>query len=143
LILPTICLGTKANAHHPTAIAETIRAIRQKYPHRRLWALFEPRSNTTRRNVFQNELAESLALADGVFIARVDRLQELNEADRLQPEMIVESLRRRGKPAEYSASSDEIVSKLVPSLAPNDVVAVFSNGKFDGIHDKLLARLGA
>jgi UDP-N-acetylmuramate: L-alanyl-gamma-D-glutamyl-meso-diaminopimelate ligase len=128
-------------AHHPTAIAETIRAIRQQYPQRRLWALFEPRSNTTRRNVFQRELAESLSLADGVFISRVDRLQELNENERLNPEAIVERLRSGGKVAEYSPSADEIVDRLVPNLHDRDVVAVFSNGKFDGIHDKLLSRL--
>jgi len=128
-------------AHHPTAIAETIRAIRVKYPQRRLWALFEPRSNTTRRNVFQRELADSLALADGVFISRVHRLQELNEQERLDPEAIVERLRTCGKVAEYSASADEIVDRLTTNLRNNDVVAVFSNGKFDGIHDKLLTRL--
>jgi len=128
-------------AHHPTAIAETIRAIRQQYPQRRLWALFEPRSNTTRRNVFQRELAESLSLADGVFISRVDRLQELSENERLNPEAIVERLRSGGKVAEYSPNADEIVNRLVPNLHDRDVVAVFSNGKFDGIHDKLLTRL--
>jgi len=128
-------------AHHPTAIAETIRAIRQKYPQRRLWALFEPRSNTTRRNVFQRELAESLSLADGVFISHVDRMQELSENERLNPEAIIDGLRRRGRVAEYSPSADQIVNRLVPNLLDQGVVAVFSNGKFDGIHDKLLARL--
>lgn len=128
-------------AHHPTAIAETIRAIRAKYPQRRLWALFEPRTNTTRRNIFQRELADSLALADGVFIARVDRLNELNENERLQPEQIIESLRRAGKVAEYSSNTEQIVAHLVPQLRDRDVVAVFSNGKFDGVHEKLLARL--
>ena len=92
-------------AHHPTAIVETIRAIRQKYPRRRLWVLFEPRSNTTRRNVFQRELAESLALADGVFVARVDRLNELLEAERLNPEQVVAEIRKQGKPAEYLANA--------------------------------------
>jgi UDP-N-acetylmuramate: L-alanyl-gamma-D-glutamyl-meso-diaminopimelate ligase len=130
-------------AHHPTAIAETIRAIRTKYPRRRLWALFEPRSNTTRRNVFQRELTESLLLADGVFISRIHRLQELKEQDRLDPQAIVDRLRTCGKVAEYSASADEIVDHLAASLQDNDVVAVFSNGKFDGIHDKLLTRLRA
>jgi UDP-N-acetylmuramate: L-alanyl-gamma-D-glutamyl-meso-diaminopimelate ligase len=127
--------------HHPTAIAETIRAIRQKYPRRRLWALFEPRTNTTRRNIFQRELAESLSLADGVFISRVHRMQDLNDSERLDPEAIIERLRGCGKVAEYSASADEIVNRLVPNLHDSDVVAVFSNGKFDGIHDKLLTRL--
>ncbi len=127
--------------HHPTAIAETIRAIRQRYPQRRLWALFEPRSNTTRRNVFQRELTASLALADGVYIARVDRLQELKENERLNPEAIVAQLQKSGKMAEYSDSADDIIRGLAPRLQNNDVVAVFSNGKFDGIHEKLLTRL--
>jgi UDP-N-acetylmuramate: L-alanyl-gamma-D-glutamyl-meso-diaminopimelate ligase len=130
-------------AHHPTAIAETIRAIREKYPQRRLWALFEPRSNTTRRNVFQRELAESLALADGVFIGRVDRLQELPERERLDPEQVIATVRRRGKPARYVAGADEIVSELTPQLRAGDVVGVFSNGGFGGIHDKLLKQLRA
>ncbi|MGO9526400.1 MAG: glutamate ligase domain-containing protein, partial [Verrucomicrobiia bacterium] len=128
-------------AHHPTAIAETLRAIREKYPRRRLWALFEPRSNTTRRNVFQHELTESLALADGVFISRVDRLQELNESERLNPDAIIARLRSHGKMAEYSPNADAIINRLVPNLHDRDVVAVFSNGKFDGIHEKLLTRL--
>ena len=128
-------------AHHPTAIAETIRAIREKYPQRRLWALFEPRSNTTRRNVFQHELTESLSLADGVFISRVDRLQELNESERLNPDAIIAQLRSDGKMAEYSPNADAIINRLVPNLHDRDVVAVFSNGKFDGIHEKLLTRL--
>jgi len=128
-------------AHHPTAIAETIRALRMQYPRRRVWALFEPRSNTTRRNIFQHELEDSLALADGVFITRVDRMNELPENERLRPEQIVAALRGRGKPADFLANSDEILEKLLPSLHQTDVVAVFSNGKFDGIHEKLLARL--
>ena len=128
-------------AHHPTAIAETIRAIREKYPQRRLWALFEPRSNTTRRNVFQHELTESLSLADGIFISRVDRLQEINESERLNPDAIIAQLRSDGKMAEYSPNADAIINRLVPNLHDRDVVAVFSNGKFDGIHEKLLTRL--
>ena len=104
---------------------------------------FEPRSNTTRRNVFQRELAESLALADGVFIARVDRLQELGESERLKPEQIVAELCALGKTARYAAGADEIVRELAPQLRGGDVVGVFSNGAFSGIHEKLLARLRA
>ena len=131
-------------AHHPTAIAETIRAIREKYPRRRLWALFEPRSNTTRRNVFQQELTESLALADGVFISRVDRLQELGENERLNPEAIIKQLRSQGRVAEYSPNADEIVNRLVPNLHEHDVVAsLFQWAIRIGIHDKLLERLGS
>lgn len=128
-------------AHHPTALVETIGAIRQKYPGRRLWALFEPRSNTTRRNIFQRELMEALALADGVFVARVDRLNELPQSERLNPEALIAELAARGKPATYATGADEIVEALIPQLQKNDVVAVFSNGSFGGIHDKLLARL--
>jgi UDP-N-acetylmuramate: L-alanyl-gamma-D-glutamyl-meso-diaminopimelate ligase len=130
-------------AHHPTAIAETIRAIRDKYPQRRLWALFEPRSNTTRRKVFQRELAESLALADGVFIARVARLQELPEHERLNPEQVIATVRALGKPACYAPGADDIVNELTPQLRAGDVVGVFSNGDFGSIHEKLLARLQA
>jgi UDP-N-acetylmuramate: L-alanyl-gamma-D-glutamyl-meso-diaminopimelate ligase len=130
-------------AHHPTALVETIRAIREKYPRRRVWALFEPRSNTTRRNIFQAELAEALGEADGVYISRVDRLLELPEAERLNPDQVIAVLRARGKPALYAAGADEIVSDLTPQLRTGDVVGVFSNGGFGGIHDKLLARLRA
>jgi UDP-N-acetylmuramate: L-alanyl-gamma-D-glutamyl-meso-diaminopimelate ligase len=128
-------------AHHPTALVETIRAIREKYAGRRVWALFEPRSNTTRRNVFQDELTEALALADGVYVARVDRLNELPEGERLDPEKMVATLRSRGLPAMYAPNAAAILDSLVPQLRSGDVVAVFSNGKFDGVHEKLLMRL--
>ena len=128
-------------AHHPTALAETIRAIRQRYPARRLWALFEPRSNSTRRNIFQRELTEALSLADGVVVARVDRWNELAASERLDPERLVAELTARGKPAFYAPGADEIVAALLPRLRPGDVVAAFSNGGFGGVHEKLLARL--
>ena len=82
-----------------------------------------------------------MALADGVFVARVDRLNELPEAERLNPEQVVAEIRGRGIPAEYSVNADAIINVLAPQLRSGDVVAVFSNGKFDGIHDKLLTRL--
>jgi UDP-N-acetylmuramate: L-alanyl-gamma-D-glutamyl-meso-diaminopimelate ligase len=128
-------------AHHPTAISQTIAAIREKFPERRVLVLFEPRSNTTRRNIFQNELAESLSAADGVFIARVDRLQELAESERLSPEKIVETVKKRGKIAAYATKTDELLAEVLRQIRARDVVAVFSNGKFDGIHDKLLTAL--
>jgi len=128
-------------AHHPTALVETIRGIRTKYPGRRLWALFEPRSNTTRRNIFHRELTDALALADGVFVAKVDRLNELPAGERLDPERLVAEIAARGKPAVYAENADAIVAALTPQMRRGDVVAVFSNGGFGGIHDKLLARL--
>jgi UDP-N-acetylmuramate: L-alanyl-gamma-D-glutamyl-meso-diaminopimelate ligase len=128
-------------AHHPTAIAETIRAIRQRYPNRRVWALFEPRSNTTRRNCFQRELATALSEADGAVIGKVDRLHEIAEKERLNPELIVSTVRANGKPAYHLTTASEIVKTLAPQLRQGDVVAVFSNGKFDGIHEKILTAL--
>jgi len=128
-------------AHHPTALAQTILAIREKYPERRVWALFEPRSNTTRRSIFQQELADSLALADGVFVGRVDRVTELAEEERLNPELVVETVRQSGTIAEFAPTTETLLGKLVPQLQPDDLVAVFSNGQFDGIHEKLLDSL--
>src|SRR3954469_24099625 len=84
-------------AHHPTAIRETMRALRVRFPGQRVWAVFEPRSNTTRRNVFQNELAEALALADGVAVAQVARLEQLQPEERLDPERLIQTLHAQGK----------------------------------------------
>ncbi|MDR1305870.1 MAG: UDP-N-acetylmuramate:L-alanyl-gamma-D-glutamyl-meso-diaminopimelate ligase [Verrucomicrobiales bacterium] len=127
--------------HHPTALTETIAALRQRYPGRRLWALFEPRSNTTRRAVFQHELPAALARADGVFITQIARADQLAEHDRLNVEQVVADLNRRHVPAHYAADADEIVAQLPPLLLPGDVVAVFSNGSFGGLIEKLIARL--
>ena len=128
-------------AHHPTAIRETIKAIHAKYPGRRLWVLFEPRSNTTRRHFFQRELAEALALADGVFIGKVDRLHELAESERLSPDKLVADIAATGKAAFFKPEVNDLVSTLRPLLKPHDIVAVFSNGKFDGVHEKILKSL--
>jgi len=127
--------------HHPTAIRETLRALRQRYPGCRVWAIFEPRSNTTRRAVFQQELPDALKLADGVFISQVARLEQIPEADRLNPEAVVAAIAESGRPAYYEPDVPHIVERLVPLLKPKDIVAVFSNGGFDGIHEKLLAAL--
>lgn len=128
-------------AHHPTALRQTLAALRQRYPQRRLWACFEPRSNTTRRNVFQRQLAEALALADGAFIGRVDRLNELAENERLDPEKLVADIRAANRAAHYGGAADELLAALLPNLQQGDVVAIFSNGGFGGLHEKLLAAL--
>ena len=127
--------------HHPTAIANTLKALRHRYRRNRLWAIFEPRSNTTRRAVFQQQLPNALKLADGVFIAQVAKLEQIPEEQRLNPERVVAAIAKAGRPAFYEQNADAIVDRIVPMLRPNDVVAVFSNGGFDNIHDKLLARL--
>jgi UDP-N-acetylmuramate: L-alanyl-gamma-D-glutamyl-meso-diaminopimelate ligase len=127
--------------HHPTAIAQTLAALRFRFPKQRLWAIFEPRSNTTRRAVFQTQLPEAFTLADGVFISQVARLEQIPEKERLDPEAVVEAIARSGRPAFYEANAEAIVERIVPMLKPHDSVVVFSNGGFDNIHEKLLARL--
>jgi UDP-N-acetylmuramate: L-alanyl-gamma-D-glutamyl-meso-diaminopimelate ligase len=128
--------------HHPTAIRETLRALRRRYQHERLWAVFEPRSNTTRRNVFQRELAEAFADADAVILAQVARLELLKPEERLNPDQLLQDLKAAGKTAAYLPHADAIVAHLKKEAAGGDVICVFSNGGFGDIHDKLLAALG-
>ena len=128
--------------HHPTAIRETVRALRVKFPGRRIWAVFEPRSNTTRRNVFQQELVDALERADAVVVAEVARLEQLPLGERLDPEKLMQDLRLTGKPAAYLPTVDSIVDHVGSGARPGDVVCVFSNGGFGDIHNRLLARLG-
>jgi UDP-N-acetylmuramate: L-alanyl-gamma-D-glutamyl-meso-diaminopimelate ligase len=128
-------------AHHPTAIRETLRALRAVYPQARLWAVLEPRSNTLRRKVLADELIASLRLADRVVLAGVYQQERIPEGERLHPEEIVRALNDAGTPAELHPDVDSIVAALAPRLASGDVVAMLSNGGFDGIYFKLPARL--
>jgi UDP-N-acetylmuramate: L-alanyl-gamma-D-glutamyl-meso-diaminopimelate ligase len=128
-------------AHHPTAIAETLRALRTRYSGRRLWAILEPRSNTLRRRVFQKELAQSLSLADQVVVAGIFKSDAIPENERLHPEAIVHDLQDAGRPARMLSGADEIVDAVAPELREGDVVAILSNGAFGGIYEKLPARL--
>jgi UDP-N-acetylmuramate: L-alanyl-gamma-D-glutamyl-meso-diaminopimelate ligase len=125
--------------HHPTAIRETIRALRVRYPGQRLWAIFEPRTNTTRRNVFQAELSDALRLADAVVVSQVARLELLKPEERLDPARLMREIAADGKPAAYLATVEEIIEYVAHEARPSDVVTVFSNGGFGGIHDRLLA----
>jgi len=124
-------------AHHPTAIRETLRALRSAYQGRRLWAVLEPRSNTLRRNIFEADLVESLALADKTLLAAVFQSESIPEGERLHPQQVADALVARGTPAAVCADADEIVAVLVPQLLAGDVVAILSNGGFGGIYDKL------
>ena len=124
-------------AHHPTAIRETLRALRTAYPDRRLWAVLEPRSNTLRRNVFEETLVESLALADRSVLAAVFKSEAIPEAERLHPEAVVAALRARGQESTLENDADAIVAKIAPELRAGDVVAILSNGGFGGIYEKL------
>jgi UDP-N-acetylmuramate: L-alanyl-gamma-D-glutamyl-meso-diaminopimelate ligase len=128
-------------AHHPTAIRETLRALRSVYPQSRLWAVLEPRSNTLRRKVLEHELVESLRLADRVVLAGVYQQQRIPDAERLHPEDVIEALQAQGAQAELHPDGDAIVNAIAPQLKPGDVVAILSNGGFDGIYEKLPERL--
>jgi UDP-N-acetylmuramate: L-alanyl-gamma-D-glutamyl-meso-diaminopimelate ligase len=127
--------------HHPTAIRETLRALRVRFRGRRLWALFEPRSNTTRRNVFQNELVDALECADEIVVGEVARIEQLAVDQRLNPEKLIADLALRGRSAAYLPTVEAIVSRVAERVRPDDVVCVFSNGGFGGVHSKLLQRL--
>ncbi|MDD5140669.1 MAG: UDP-N-acetylmuramate:L-alanyl-gamma-D-glutamyl-meso-diaminopimelate ligase [Verrucomicrobiales bacterium] len=128
--------------HHPTAIRETLKALRIKYPHEKIWAVFEPRSNTTRRNVFQTELAGSFADANAVVVSEVARLEQISAGERLNPEKLMQDLKAAGKDAAYLPDVDAIAAHIAKNVQGGDIVCVFSNGGFGGIHGKLLARLG-
>jgi len=130
-------------AHHPTAIRETLRALRGWYPGRRLWAVLEPRSNTLRRNVFEAALVDSLALADKTLIAAVFKSESIPEGERLVPQHVADALNARGVSSAVCADADAIVAAIVPQLLPGDVVAILSNGGFGDIYQKLPAKLGA
>jgi len=128
-------------AHHPTAIAGTLQAVRTRYPGRRLWAVLEPRSNTLRRKVFQGELAQSLGVADHVVLAGIFKSEAIPEHERLDLAAVVANLNASGRQARLLESADAIVEAIVPELREGDVVAILSNGGFGGIYDKLPARL--
>src|SRR4051812_2738174 len=128
-------------AHHPTAIAETLKALRTRYKNRRLWAVLEPRSNTLRRNIFFKELAASLSIADEIVVASVFKAEAIPESERLSSSELVKSLKRQGHHARECKDADAIVESIAPELREGDVVAILSNGGFGGIYEKLPARL--
>ena len=128
-------------AHHPTAISEALRALRARYPEARLWAIFEPRSNTVRRKVLQKELVASLSLADEVVVAGIFKAEAIPENERLTIPSLVSGIKRNGKRARELADADAIVSEIAPELRPGDVVAILSNGGFGGIYEKLPRKL--
>jgi UDP-N-acetylmuramate: L-alanyl-gamma-D-glutamyl-meso-diaminopimelate ligase len=128
-------------AHHPTAIAGTLRALRSRYPAARLWAILEPRSNTLRRNVLQDDLAKSLALADEVIVASVFRSDAIPESERMDLAALAASVQKFGRRARIVPEVDGIVQLVAPEMRSGDVVAILSNGGFSGIYEKLPDRL--
>ncbi|HTC62718.1 MAG TPA: UDP-N-acetylmuramate:L-alanyl-gamma-D-glutamyl-meso-diaminopimelate ligase [Candidatus Saccharimonadales bacterium] len=128
-------------AHHPTAIRATIDAARHRWPGRKLWAVFEPRSNTMRRKVFEKNLADSLATADAAVLGAVNRANLLSDNERMSPTRVLESITEAGKSAAGFETADEIAKYLSAETSPGDLVLVMSNGSFDGLCGKLLGKL--
>ena len=130
-------------AHHPTAIEATIRAVRRRFPDGRVWAVCEPRSWSLRRSVFQERLAGALAGADEIVMAAVYQSDKIPESERLDPQRVIDELVGRGASARHLPQVAEILELLVESTRPGDVVAIMSNGAFEGLHDRLLEGLRA
>lgn len=129
-------------AHHPTAVLETLSALKTGYPGRRIWAVFEPRSASSCRRVFQAAFAQAFAPAAEVIVAAVFR-SALPEAERLSAEKLVADLAGQGQHARYLPEVDQIIATIVTEHRPGDVVVLMSNGAFGGIHRKLVEALGA
>ncbi len=128
-------------AHHPTAIAGTLTALRSRYPGARLWVILEPRSNTLRRNVLQKELAKSLALADEVVVADVFKSEAIPETEQLDLAALGAQVQEHGRRARIVPEVNGIVQLVAPEMRPGDVVAILSNGGFGGIYETLPQRL--
>lgn len=129
-------------AHHPTAVDLTLKCMRERFPDRRVLAVFEPRSATSRRSVFQEDYARAFASADLIFIAQPFDQSKIQEGDRFSTDKLIRDLRAKGKTAESAPDVTGLLSKMVPLTKPKDVVLIMSNGGFDGIYQKLLAQLG-
>ena len=131
-------------AHHPTAVEETLKALRMKYDGHRLIAVFEPRSWSSRLAVFQEPYGKAFSYADYVIIAGVYNTSKASELGKvLDVDELVKDVQLQGKPAHSFADADAIVEHLAPELREGDVVAIMSNGGFGGIHDKLLLTLNS
>ena len=128
-------------AHHPTAIAATLAAVRSQFPRDRLWAIFEPRSATARRRVFQREFSRCFADADHVRLCSIFAPEKLAPELRLDLDRLVRDLRKQGRDARCFPTAGEIVQEITPRLQRGDKVVIMSNGGFDGIHARLLAAL--
>jgi UDP-N-acetylmuramate: L-alanyl-gamma-D-glutamyl-meso-diaminopimelate ligase len=119
----------------------TLDAVRQAYPGARLWAVFEPRTATSRRAIFQQDYATAFRMADRVVLADVYRKEQLPEAERLSPMALVQALRHQGLPAWFYPTTDAIIAHICREAQPSDVVLIMSNGGFENIHQRLLTAL--
>jgi len=129
-------------AHHPTAVSKTIEAMRERYPGRRLWAVFEPRSNTSRRNIFQQEFTEALSHADRVLVGGIFKPEKIPEEERLDVRAIADALMHRGVDAHSIPKTDLLLEYLLRNINANDVVLIMSNGVFENLPQRLIDGLG-
>ena len=125
-------------AHHPTAVKETVRAVKQKFPHRRLIVVFEPRSNSSRRNIFQDRYAESFDAGDMIMIREPPMMEKIPLAERFSAEKLVSDLGGRGLEAYSYEDTDLLLSSLLSRVKAGDMVLIMSNGGFDNLHFRLL-----
>ncbi|HEY8516399.1 MAG TPA: Mur ligase domain-containing protein [Candidatus Binatia bacterium] len=130
-------------AHHPTAIAATLAAVRSRFPGRRVWALFDPRSNTSRRRTFQTEIAQALAAADRVLLGPVHNAEQLPEAERFSPAQAAAEVERAGREARALDAYDAVAETVEREAAAGDVVVALSNGAFGGVVARLATALAA
>ena len=128
-------------AHHPTAVLETINAVKSFYEKNRVFAVFEPRTNSSRRNVFQSVYADAFDRADMVCIRQAPMLEKIPSDQRFSSQQLVEDLRQRGQQAFYFPDTDAIIEFLLARVCPGDVLLIMSNGGFDNIHARLLEAL--
>ena len=128
-------------AHHPTAVSVTLKGLRAAYQGARLWVVFEPRSATTRRRVFQEAYVVALAHADRVVIAEVFRKEELQKEERLSEDLLVQRLKESGVPSWFYPDTADIIARVCEQALKGDVVVIMSNGGFDNIHERLLEAL--
>ena len=128
-------------AHHPTAIRLTLEAVKEAYPGQRIWAIFEPRSATCKRKVFEERLPQSFAPADRVIISSLFAPNKIDPEDRLDPELVIKRINDNGGQAYFISGIEALVDKLTNECRPQDVLLIMSSGGFSGIHQKLLDQL--
>jgi UDP-N-acetylmuramate: L-alanyl-gamma-D-glutamyl-meso-diaminopimelate ligase len=129
-------------AHHPTAVAETLKGLRKRFERRRLIAVYEPRTATSRRRTFQGEFAEAFLHADMLIVGRLFDPSRIPDDERFDPGRLALEVHQGGVNATYLENVDDVVAKLVEEVRPGDVVVIMSSGAFDGLHDKLISALG-
>ncbi|MGC8844983.1 MAG: glutamate ligase domain-containing protein, partial [Candidatus Hydrogenedens sp.] len=126
-------------AHHPTAIQETLKALKAKYPDKYLVAIFEPRSNTTVTNIFQHEIAESLSIADEIWLTPIYREEKIPIEKRLNKEELINSIKNKRKTGKLAENFEEVFKYLLSGVKSNSVIVLMSNGACGNIRERLIA----